>query len=270
MGIVVRQSGPTCGIYALINGIYAINHVKDINQDEADGVVCEILRENFINKKDNPRNGETIQGKTFLGEYFKLDSFKQFVMDNYKKIHESIGCIDIKYKIEVREVIELEKMKGEIGRGEAFVLFSFDPYSKPLRSVKNLGCFLRNKNRQVISHWVVIIGFNSKTSKYIVVDSRKGVTEEYSFNVLKKKNYRLQNTQFFWNEFTLNKEILNYEESGENAKNEVYKMLKNQYKNRDVIFREGIMSNVVNHEVGKMLIVKKRINNYNYSLIRHF
>ncbi|PER25067.1 hypothetical protein [Bacillus cereus] len=50
MGIFIRQSGPTCGIYALINGIYSINQVKDINQDKTDEIICEILKENFINK----------------------------------------------------------------------------------------------------------------------------------------------------------------------------------------------------------------------------
>lgn len=64
MAISIKQTGPTCGIYAMLNGLYNLNKIKNVSKKQTDDVVCNLLSKNVITKR-----GNAINGNTFLGEF---------------------------------------------------------------------------------------------------------------------------------------------------------------------------------------------------------
>lgn len=95
--------------------------------------------------------------------------------------NQATGCEDIKYNVSIKTIKHLhsKELITKLQHNECFVLFSICTYK------------LLTKNH-LISHWVSIIDYDNKTSKYIVVDSPKGTIKKYSLERLYKGNNRLQ------------------------------------------------------------------------------
>ncbi|MEF7557524.1 hypothetical protein [Bacillus thuringiensis] len=42
MTISIKQTGPICGIYAMLNGLYNLNKIKSVIKKQTDDVVCNL------------------------------------------------------------------------------------------------------------------------------------------------------------------------------------------------------------------------------------
>lgn len=95
MTISIKQNGPTCGIYAMLNGLYNLNSVT---KKQTDDVVCNLLSKNVITNR-----GIAINGNTFLGGFFDLNLYKMFLVNNLEIFNQATGCDDIKYDCKYKE-----------------------------------------------------------------------------------------------------------------------------------------------------------------------
>ncbi|MCY9508460.1 hypothetical protein M5W68_21970 [Paenibacillus larvae] len=184
----IKQTGPTCGIYALLNGIYTINQINPTRK-KTDEIVYHILTENVMREDTDNK-----QRKTFVGEFFDFDIFKEFVLNNVSFINKKINCDSITYSVEIKEIMYLEDqdLVQNIQNNKAFVLFSIP--EKIFR--------FKKKQKQMVSHWIAINGYDNKKLKYITLDSSRYImARKYSLEVLKKKNEQLRGTTFFWSRY---------------------------------------------------------------------
>ncbi|MYW25488.1 hypothetical protein GTY48_17945 [Bacillus thuringiensis] len=238
MAISIKQTGPTCGIYAMLNGLYNLNKIKNVSKKQTDDVVCNLLSKNVITKR-----GNVINGNTFLGEFFDLNLYKKFLDNNLEIFNQVTGCKDIKYDVSIKNIKHLhsKELITKLQHNECFVLFSICTYK---RLTKN----------HIISHWVSIIGYDNETSKYIVVDSLKGKIKKYSLERLYKGNNRLQDAQFQWESFKISK--LNYLDKL-CGMHPIKKQVKEQYDKKKLYLKEGIIKHKVPHTSGEMIIIGK-------------
>lgn len=79
----IKQTGPTCGIYAFINGMYHINQKKDVSKKQADKMVYSFLEANIVKDDSNSKTGTT-----FVGEFLILNRISPFLIKS--KILSSI------------------------------------------------------------------------------------------------------------------------------------------------------------------------------------
>lgn len=238
MTISIKQTGPTCGIYAMLNGLYNLNKIKSVTKKQTDDVVCNLLRENVITKR-----GIAINGNTFLGEFFDLNLYRLFLDNNWEIFNQATGCEDIKYDVSIKNIKHLnsKELIMKLQQNKCFVLFSLCTYK---RLTKN----------HIISHWVSIVGYDNKTSKYIVVDSLKGKIKKYSLERLCQGNNRLQDAQFQWENFKIGK--FQYWEHPWGL-HPVKKHVKEQHGKKKEYLKEGIIKHEVPHTPGKMIVIEK-------------
>ncbi|HFJ9281635.1 TPA: hypothetical protein ACGW6Z_005944 [Bacillus cereus] len=238
MTISIKQTGPTCGIYAMLNGLYNLNKIKDVSKKQTDDVVCNLLSKNVITKR-----GNAINGKTFLGEFFDLNLYKKFLDNNLEIFNQATGCEDIKYDVSIKKINHLnsKELITKLQHNKCFVLFSICTYK----------CLTKN---HIISHWVSIINYDNKTSKYILVDSLKGKIKKYSLERLYKGNNRLQDAQFQWGNFKIGK--LHYWEHPWGL-HPVKKYVKEQYDMKKTYLKEGIIKYNIPHTSGEMIVIEK-------------
>ena len=71
----INQTGPTCGIYSLANGLLNMNKVSDHNKEKIDQEIYELLKEFKFGIKDNKFTGYTLVGE-FLNSIHLKDSLK--------------------------------------------------------------------------------------------------------------------------------------------------------------------------------------------------
>jgi len=238
MAISIKQTGPTCGIYAMLNGLYNLNKIKNVSKKQTDDVVCNLLSKNVITKR-----GNAINGNTFLGEFFDLNLYKKFLDNDLEIFNRATGCEDIKYDVSIKNIKHLnsKELITKLQHNECFVLFSICTYK---RLTKN----------HIISHWVSIIGYDNKASKYIVVDSLKGKIKKYSQERLYKENNRLQDAQFQWENFKIGK--FHYWDHPWGL-HPVKKHVKEQYDKKKAYLKEGIIKQEVPHTSGEMIVIEK-------------
>ncbi|PHD33311.1 hypothetical protein COF65_31260 [Bacillus toyonensis] len=238
MTISIKQTGPTCGIYAMLNGLYNLNKIKSVTKKQTDDVVCNLLSKNVITKR-----GIAINGNTFLGEFFDLNLYRMFLDNNLEIFNQATGCEYIKYDVSIKNIKHLnsKELIMKLQQNNCFVLFSLCTYK---RLTKN----------HIISHWVSIVGYDNKTSKYIVVDSLKGKIKKYSLERLYQGNNRLQDAQFQWGNFKIGK--FQYWEHPWGL-HPVKKHVKEQYDKKKAYLKEGIISPEVPHTSGEIIVIEK-------------
>ncbi|MBE7128039.1 hypothetical protein [Bacillus mycoides] len=238
MTISIKQTGPTCGIYAMLNGLYNLNKIKSVTKKQTDDVVCDLLSKNVITKR-----GIAINGNTFLGEFFDLNLYRMFLDNNLEIFNQATGCEDIKYDVSIKNIEHLnsKELIMKLQQNMCFVLFSLCTYK----------CLTRN---HIISHWVSIVGYDNKTSKYIVVDSLKGKIKKYSLEQLYQGNNRLKDAQFQWENFKIGK--FQYWDRPWGL-HPVKKHVKEQYNKKKAYLKEGIIKHEVPHTSGEMIVIEK-------------
>lgn len=227
----IKQTGPTCGIYALLNGIYTINKINPTKK-KTDEIVYQLLTENVMREDTDNK-----QRKTFVGEFFDFDIFKEFVLNNVSFINKKINCDSITYSVEIKDIMYLEDQDliQSIQNHKAFVLFSIP------------GIYFSPK-KHMASHWITISDYDIKKLKYIVSDSRYKEAKKYSLKGLKKWNRRLKEATFFWRLY--NKYI-------PTKKNKIKHLVRSQLKKKQDFLIKGMLKNKVKHTANKMIVIQK-------------
>lgn len=100
----IKQTGPTCGIYALINSLCTLNGVHKTSKKNIDKLVLDLLDNNKFKKG----KGGLI-GYTLVGEFFDFSTFQKFIKANIEAIHSDITNVkcdkkEKNYKIELKEI----------------------------------------------------------------------------------------------------------------------------------------------------------------------
>ena len=92
-GLPIAQTGPTCGIYALINGLCSMSDIQ-LKKSDADKIVYDLLYKQFYCHNHN---------ETFIGEFFDICNFTKFIKKHINYLSQKIG-VDIKqYKVYISE-----------------------------------------------------------------------------------------------------------------------------------------------------------------------
>ncbi|MEH6889417.1 hypothetical protein V7024_06735 [Bacillus sp. JJ864] len=179
----IKQVGPTCSIYALINALYITTKVKNPSREIADSTVCELLTNNLIRQ-----DGNYYSGLTFTGEFFDFNKLKSFIDNNISFMHEKTIGTEGKYSTSIEDVTCLEDhdLINSLHNNEVFILFSIYKSNLTSRIKKRIRTFFSTKKpsvqqENVISHWVAICGYDYKLSKFIVTDSQEKRLEKYSY-----------------------------------------------------------------------------------------
>ncbi|AKR38868.1 hypothetical protein P4K49_28270 [Bacillus cereus] len=74
MNLDINQTGPTCGIYGLANGLLNMNKVSSHKKEKIDQEIYELLKGFKFRIKDN-----VFTGYTLVGEFFKFNTFKRYI-----------------------------------------------------------------------------------------------------------------------------------------------------------------------------------------------
>ncbi|AQZ49368.1 hypothetical protein ERICIV_04634 (plasmid) [Paenibacillus larvae subsp. larvae] len=229
----IKQTGPTCGIYALLNGIYTINPINPTKK-KTDEIVYHILTENVMREDTDNK-----QRKTFVGEFFDFDIFKEFVLNNVSFINKKINCDSITYSVEIKDIMYLEDQDliQSIQNHKAFVLFSIP------------GIYFSPK-KHMASHWITISDYDIKKLKYIVSDSRYKKARKYSLKGLKKRNERLRGATFFWR-------LYKYISFLPKKRNTIKHLIRSQVRKKQDFLNKGMLKNEVKHTANKMIVIQK-------------
>lgn len=195
MNLDINQTGPTCGIYGLANGLLNMNKVSSHKKEKIDQEIYELLKEFKFRIQDNEFTGYTL-----VGEFFKFNTFKRFIENVIHELHKNIisGEINpvddnLKYEIEIANVSDLTQYSliQQLNNNEAFILFSILKQYNILGLVDDIKALLgfNRIQKHVISHWICIHGYCNNVGKFIVTDSYKGERMNFTYEKLKKKTH---------------------------------------------------------------------------------
>ncbi len=175
---IVKQKGPTCGMYALLNGIFMFHNIKGFRTTKTHKIVLRLLKENQLDKDNDA------EGRTFVGEFFDIDEYLLFITRNKELITNEISNYfgeDIRF--------EVYKVPFSQIRNETNALFIVPILDNKIKS-----------NGQVISHWISL-KFNKKNGKYKVVNSRSRVMKSLALYKIQEKHFNLEDGSFYWNRY---------------------------------------------------------------------
>ncbi|WP_305927869.1 hypothetical protein [Bacillus mycoides] len=258
----VNQTGPTCGIYGLANGLLNMNKVSGHKKEKIDQEIYELLKDFKFRIKDNK-----LTGYTLVGEFFKFNTFKRFIDDVIHELHKNIipGGIppvddNFKYVIEVMSVSDLTKQSliQQLNNKEAFILFSILKQYTILELVDDIRALLgfNRIQKHVISHWICIHDYCNNCRKFNVTDSQKGERMNFTYEKLKKKNVRLENKIFKWEKYT-GQQYLQKKNTGPSTSEQIIDLVTEQLKNKEEYLENDAFKNVIDHTAGQMIVIRK-------------
>lgn len=205
---VVKQKGPTCGMYALLNGIFMFYSIKGFRANKTHKIVLKLLKGNQLDKESNA------EGRTLVGEFFNIDQYLLFITRNKRLIINEISNYfgeDIQF-----EVYKVPFSQIQCETNALFIVPILD------NKVKS--------NGQVISHWVSL-KFNKKNNKYKVMNSRSRVMKSFTLDKIQEKHFNLEDGSFYWNRYERKRCMLVF--------NKIEKLVRNQLKkNMTLLKRE--------------------------------
>ncbi|MFB8331285.1 hypothetical protein ACFC3Y_25490 [Bacillus wiedmannii] len=193
----IKQTGPNCGIYALINRLCTLNGVHKTSKKNIDKIVLHLLDENKLKK-----GREGLIGYTLVGEFFDFSTFQKFIKVNIGAIHNNITNIkcdkEDNYEIELKAINNFtdQELISSIKKRESTVLFSIYKHPSQKKDKQHINKDI--KIDQVISHWVAICDYDEKSSSFIVSDSNSKKTKMYTGEQLIDRNNQLTNKKFYW------------------------------------------------------------------------
>lgn len=220
--LVVKQIGPTCGIYALINGILEMYNIKNKRDAKVHKIVLQLLKKNELEDKN------LSDGKTFIGEFFEIDNYLIFIRNNYNFIVQSLTN-------SFGQNIELEISKISFSRipEESEVLFIVPIAGK------------KNKSNQTILHWISVLPHKQE---FRIIDSNEKSAIFLNLDEIEDKHYELSNCSFYWDEF-------NYNKIGFFG---IRKWVKDRLKEKDTFLKSGILVNKIDYSVDEVIMIKKK------------
>lgn len=199
---ITKQVGPTCGIYAFLNGLKVFYDLKELDDKMIHKVVFELLKENEIPLKkesDREKISERINtdGMTFIGEFFDIDNYVRFLEKTQKKISEL--NIEIK-KIKISEINDdknifyispvlrkntvSKKVKAEDANPEVLHWISHQFFDKECRLMERLKGMNHEKKLKSVNH--------------MVIDSNKKRTYLSTLKDIIDENSQLQGKEYKW------------------------------------------------------------------------
>ncbi|WP_214893664.1 hypothetical protein [Exiguobacterium sp. H66] len=188
--MVVVQKGPTCGIYAFLNGIRTLFSLNKLTSDEMDKIVLMLL-----NKNELTYGNKDEKGKTFVGEFFTVGDFLVFLENNYDYIIKEIHKVtEQKISFNVEEC----SIKNLNNSMEGLFICSISP--KKLTFIKRLWLpwakWDRNKN---VLHWVSFLSTND--DEFNVMDSRYKEKQRIKKEEILSKHNDLNGKKYYWRKF---------------------------------------------------------------------
>ncbi|MGM2731523.1 hypothetical protein ACS2QU_27685 [Bacillus cereus group sp. Bce005] len=262
MNLDINQTGPTCGIYGLANGLLNMNKVSSHKKEKIDQEIYELLKEFKFRIKDNEFTGYTL-----VGEFFKFNTFKRFIENVIHELHKNIISGEInpvddnfKYVIEIANVSDLTQYSliQQLNNNEAFILFSILKQYNILGLVDDIKALLgfNRIQKHVISHWICIHGYCNNVGKFIVTDSYKGERVNFTYEKLKKKNARLENKIFKWEKYT-GQQYFQKKNTVTSTSKQIIDLVTEQLKNKEEYLKKNTFKSVIEHTAGKMIVIRK-------------
>ncbi|MGW5983144.1 hypothetical protein ACWFOP_22485 [Bacillus mycoides] len=258
----INQTGPTCGIYGLANGLLNMNKVSGHKKEKIDQEIYEILKKFKFEIKD-----DKLTGYTLVGEFFQFDTFTRFINDVIHELHKNIftGGItpvddNFKYVIEETSVSDLTNpsLIQQLNNKEAFILFSILKQNSILDLIDDVKAFLcfNKTQKHVISHWICIHDYCNSSRKFIITDSQKGEIMNFTYKKLKKKNARLENKIFKWEKYA-GQQYLQKKNTGPSTSEQIIDLVTEQLKNKEEYLDNDAFKNVIEHIAGQMIVIRK-------------
>ncbi|HFU7058128.1 TPA: hypothetical protein ACGN81_005225 [Bacillus cereus] len=262
MNQVISQTGPTCGLYALTNGLLMMNKVHDPKKEKIDPVIYELLEKYKFVTED-----AKLIGYTLVGEFFQFDTFTKFIDDAIHELHENLilGGLyseddNFKYEIEEMSVSDLTKpsLIQQLNNKEAFILFSILKQYSLLGLVDDIIALLgfNRIQKHVISHWICIHDYCNSSRKFIITDSHKGERMNFTYKKLKKKNERLTNKIFKWEKYT-GQQYLQKKNTRPSTSEQIINLVTEQLKNKEEYLENDVFKSVIEHTAGQMIVIRK-------------
>ncbi len=221
--MIVVQQGPTCGIYAFLNGIKFFFSLKKLNSAEMNRITFELLKRNkrTIENKDE-------EGKTFIGEFFTMNDYLIFLNNNYKFIVE-----------------EIEKSTGSkvSFRINEISINDIETHSNALFICSILAS--NKKNEKGTLHWISFLSRNC--GKYKIMDSRYKFRYKMKAQKILLKHNQLHNNKFCWTKFN--------EESGKEGG--IYEFVRCRLKQKEYFIEKGALKKSVQYEKGKIVLITR-------------
>jgi len=227
---IVKQKGPTCGMYALLNGIFMLHNIKGFRTTKTHKIVLRLLKENQLDNNHDKDNDA--KGRTFVGEFFDIEEYCSFITNNKELITNEISNYfgeDIRF--EVQKVL-FSRIKNETN-----ALFIVPILDNEIKS-----------NGQVISHWISL-KLNKKNGKYKVANSRSRVMKSLALSKIQEKHFNLEDGSFYWNRYKRKKYMP--------AFNSIEKYVRNRLKKKYDFIEKRILKNKINYTTGEVIMIRR-------------
>ncbi|MFS0785311.1 hypothetical protein ABC345_02885 [Shouchella sp. 1P09AA] len=227
--MVVKQRGPTCGIYALLNGLKEYYSIENFTNSKIHKLSYQLLSENQYEF-----NESTTSGLTYIGEFFYLDKYMAFINENKKIISNFLykEC-NLNVNFEVTKITFADILKTD----SALFIVSILPLEEEEEKMKN---------DNYISHWVSFISTHNK-AEFRILDSRKGVSSLIDFQMLKEAHCKLKNNWFYWDKFERKKLF---------CFRKIEKLINKNLKLKKHYLDKGLLINEIKHSVGEVIMIQ--------------
>ncbi|GAF23145.1 hypothetical protein JCM19047_2939 [Bacillus sp. JCM 19047] len=224
--MVVKQRGPTCGIYALLNGLKEYYSIKGFTNCKIHRLSYQLLLENQIVFEES-----STSGFTYIGEFFCLDKYIAFINENKNIIAKFLykEC-NISVNFEVSKI----PFSNIIKEDSALFMVSILPLKE------------RIKNDNYISHWVSFESAQNK-KEFKVFDSRKGDNNLMPYQELHEAHYLLEDRSFYWDRYERKKLF---------CLHKIEKIIRKNLKNKKEYLDKGSLINEKKYHVGKVLMIR--------------
>lgn len=256
---ITKQIGPTCGIYAFLNGLRSFYHLEKLSSRKIHKIVHALLQNNkLIHKSEYDKKSCCIYskiidtnnsgrggGKTFIGEFFDIDNYIMFLTNNKEFIIKEIEKV-------CGEKIDFEVKKISIDcieeyRDSLFISSISPNDQKPKKKRCN-----STENTNVL-HWISYISNDNVTSgeklTFRVMDSRKNKVYLMKKCEIVSQHRQLEGSTFEWNHYFREKRI--------NIK-PIDRFVKNRLKYKDEFLADKIIIDI-DYPVGEIVMIKKNI-----------
>ncbi|WP_214811912.1 hypothetical protein [Exiguobacterium sp. s127] len=248
--MTIVQIGPTCGIYAWLNGLKAMFELEELTSVEMESLVLELLKNNertLYNKEE--------KGKTFVGEFFALEDYIAFLSGNRAFVIDEIHKITgkkISFDIFTMKINDSEECLKE---QKCLFICSILPRNSLLPSRKV------DKNKTIL-HWISFLS-KSDDRKYRVMDSRYRRELNMSWKKIYAQHKRLDEEKYCWENFnreTKKDGIFAYLMTRVFLKpkkmDEINEYLMTRVNQKDCYISQGILENV-DYEVGEIVCLRE-------------
>lgn len=212
---ITRQVGPTCGIYAFLNGMKVFYSLNELDDKRMHKIVFELLEKNGIKiegEKEEINEQKYKDRMTFIGEFFDIDNFVDFLEENKKLIIKKINE-NLNLNIEIKK-IKIDKINDDKNTFYISPVLRKNKVSKKMKDNENM-------NPEVL-HWISHQVVNKDGEKYkfmkyfkeknctkksgdimyLVIDSNKKRTYSSTLKEIIDENDKLQEKTFKWSGYT--------------------------------------------------------------------